>query len=102
VSSDADELEEYVQHLFECLVEPGLIAAALQSRGYQVAVRGVFTNLKADGFLVTCCDCGRQARMGSDPGGKAVLCPPCLKKAILGRQIAEAPQGEDDGGRNVR
>lgn len=71
--------EDLVQRMMERQIEPQVRADALRDEGMDVSVAMVNTDPGADGFLVQCVGCGREARLPFDPGSKVVMCPQCQR-----------------------
>lgn len=73
--------ESLVEHIIERQVLPQLIAADVRSKGVSIDVAMANTNLDGEGYLVSCFNCGRQARLPFEPPqGKGVVCPLCIRR----------------------
>lgn len=74
--------EALAQHMIENQLKPQRLAEELRGQGMDVTTAFVDTSPEADGFLVKCYGCQREARLPFDPGGKALLCPACQRSAL--------------------
>lgn len=69
------------QHYYDTQVEPQIRLSRRRAAGEDVELALVNTDPTAtEGFIVTCHDCGRSARMPTKPPkGTGVLCPACQR-----------------------
>lgn len=74
--------DQFAQELIEKQVKPQRAAAALRKEGLDVDVAFVNTAPDAKGFVVKCSECGRTARMPTDPGTKVGVCPSCVRRRL--------------------
>ncbi len=69
------------QHMLDNQVAPQMIASDARKAGLSVGTGFVSTNLGADGVMVQCVHCGRQAKMlQAPPQDAVVVCPPCARR----------------------
>lgn len=73
-------LEERLAQMVNNQVAPQLAAKGLRERGIPVETAFVSTNPEAEGWELTCLDCGRTAKLSFDPGRKVGLCPSCQRR----------------------
>lgn len=68
-------------HVIRNQVEPQVFAAEMHMRGVQVDTALVSTDPQAEGFEISCWNCGSTARVPVElPKGKAAMCPECVRK----------------------
>ena len=65
-------------------IDPQRRAQALRDQGVNVDVAFVSVKPDAEGYPVTCAECGRTATLPSPmPAGKVAVCPPCMRRLSL-------------------
>ena len=72
--------DEDLQHVIDNQVLPQIFASEMAMRGVKIDVEMVNTRPDAEGFKISCVQCGRTARLPFElPKGKLALCPPCVR-----------------------
>lgn len=74
--------EVLAQHMIDRQIRPQERAAELRTQGMDVTTAFVNTSPEAEGFVVKCYGCQREARLPFDPGSKVLLCPQCQRSAL--------------------
>lgn len=76
-----EEAADISRHMVDNQIIPQEHAQQLRAQGHKAETRFVTTDLSAEGWRVTCINCGRQAVIPQEPpnDGMAVMCPACVR-----------------------